>query len=796
VLAGVSLILYWGVGQHGFINLDDPEYITQNPHVLGGLTWENVRWAFSTGYAANWHPLTWLSHMLDVQWFGQNAGGHHLVSAFLHAANAALCFLALRGLTGALWRSAIVAALFAFHPLHVESVAWASERKDVLSAVFFFLTLRAYAAYVKGSMTTGAGPSGPKVVANSRGTLYYGLALGAFALGLMSKAMLVTVPCLLLLLDFWPLGRIELSNWKARLKPLVLEKIPFFVLSAASSIVTYMVQDQAKAVGSVESLSLEARVANAFLSTFKYLAKAIWPADLSPFYPHPYLHYPNGDPVITLAVVMAFGVVVAVSISILVRHKTQPYLVTGWFWFLGMLVPVIGLVQVGSQGMADRYTYLPLVGFFVCFVWGVADCAQDRALPWKLTATAGGAVIVACAGVAWKQVAYWRDDVSLFSHAVAVTGNNPQAHFNLATGLGKQGKYAEAITHLNKAVEIMPNYIEAQYDLGLAYMSEGKLDRAAQEYEKALHLRPGYLPARINLGTVLLGLGRPQEAFDNYAEAAKWQPGSPILAFNQGRALLALRRFDEASSHFGEAARSCPTDVDVHISFANALYEAGRTNEARQAFQETVQLDSALPQKMFAGGKALLAQDRLDLAQLQFELCQRLQPGNAVLDEQIGMLLAGQNKPNEALLWFERCLALRPDAQSHYNLGLASVMAGLWGRAATNYQAAIKLNPDWAIALNDLAWLQATAPDEHVRNGPEAVRLAERACALSQQKEARYLGTLDAAYAEAGRFDEAIAMVGKACALAQTNGQPELVQAADERLACYKRREAFRQKQN
>src|SRR5882724_3333973 len=480
LLAVSTFIVFVPVVSYQFVNFDDGDYVSSNLHVQGGLTWENVGWAFNGGHAANWHPLTWLSHMLDWEMFGPRAGGHHLVSVILHVLNSVLLFLLLRQVTGALWRSALVAALFALHPLHVESVAWISERKDVLSTFFFMLTIGAYAKYVEGrgevaekqkfgkqraeipeetriqrrqtSVATAEGGmsvSTPKqrnteaAKRSLQAPIFYLLSLFCFALGLLSKPMLVTVPFLLLLLDYWPLERgvelkfnaIQLRHWKS----LVNEKIPFFILAGVSSVVTFIVQRKAGSVWSVADLPLASRIENTAVAYCRYLGKLFWPAKLSVFYPHP-----GFWPV--LVVIFAAVLLVTISVLVLVLRRL-PYLAVGWFWFIGTLVPVIGLVQVGWQSIADRYTYIPYIGIFIILVWLSKKFIRRwsaRVIPLTI---AGSVVLIVLAMLTRQQVGYWRDSEALFSHSLVVTEHNFVAHHNLGLALVNQGRTDEAITH-------------------------------------------------------------------------------------------------------------------------------------------------------------------------------------------------------------------------------------------------------------------------------------------------------------------------------------------------------------
>lgn len=475
------LFVFWQVQDHDFVNYDDNLYVTQNRHVQAGLTGEGVIWAFTSMHASNWHPLTWLSHMLDCEIYGLDPKGHHVTNLLLHAANTALLFLVLRWMTGALWRPACVAALFALHPLHVESVAWVAERKDVLSTFFWILTMFAYTWYVKGS---------------SHGR--YLLVLLAFALGLMAKSMLVTLPFVLLLLDYWPLRRLSMSvsatnDNRIGLWNVIREKLPLLTLTAGSCLVTFLAQRIGPAVQSLSQISLQARISNALVSYVKYIGKMIWPSRLAIFYPHPL----NSLPVWQIA----GATLLLLCITILILQKTgrYPYLTVGWLWFLGTLVPVVGIVQVGGQAMADRYTYVPLIGLFICITWAISSLVAEWSHQKVVVSILVVVAFSALATRTWFQLRHWENSIALSKHALDVTANNYLAHNNLGVELVGQRKYEEAIDHYYEALRIQPGYAEAHNNLGVALAYSGRLQEAIEHIFTALRIRPEYADAHQNL---------------------------------------------------------------------------------------------------------------------------------------------------------------------------------------------------------------------------------------------------------------------------------------------------------
>jgi protein O-mannosyl-transferase len=523
LLASVTLALYWPAAHFDFINYDDPEYIVYNPPVQHGLTRAGLVWAFTTSHAGNWHPLAWISHMADCALFGLNPGGHHLTSLIFHTANVVLLFLLLWQWTGAMWRSALVAALFAWHPLHVESVAWVSERKDVLSAFFWLLTLAAYGRYAKGRKA------------------FYCLALFFFALALLSKPMVVTLPFVLLLLDYWPLQR--------RMTPgLFLEKIPFLAFAALDCAATLWAQRTAHSVVSLDILPVSSRIANALVSCVLYLWKMLWPVDLAlPYsYSHAWTFWPAAGAGLLLLLISAGAIL---------RARRQPWLVVGWLWFLGTLAPVIGLVQVGTQPMADRYSYLPLIGIFIMMAWAFpAACTRSSLLPATVVA---GALLFLLAG-AEVQLQFWRNSVALFSHTVAVTRNNILAEYNLAEALARQGDAAQAVVHYQKALAIQPNRVEAHYNsqtqahynLGLIFRANKQWAEAEAQFRACLRADPDLARAHSNLGVALAALGRGDDALEQFRAAARLEPergsGQAQLWAALDAAYAEAGRFDEA----------------------------------------------------------------------------------------------------------------------------------------------------------------------------------------------------------------------------------------------------------
>jgi tetratricopeptide (TPR) repeat protein len=553
LLAGITLAVYGQAANHDFVSYDDPLYVTQNSHVQAGLTWHGVFWAFTTGHASNWHPMTWLSHMLDVEIFGLNPGGHHLTNIVFHLANAGLLFFVLQRITGAFWRSATVSALFCLHPLHVESVAWVAERKDVLSTFFWLLTMVSYARFVE-----------------KRGPGRYALVIILFALGLMAKPMVVTLPFVLLLFDYWPLGRFDSPNLAGdslvkKTVSLVREKIPLFLMAGASCVVTFLVQQHGPAVQSLDQIPMGVRLTNALVAYATYGVKTIWPHGLAVHYPHPMGELPVWQ------IAGSALLLIVVSGLFAAARKNHPYLVVGWLWFLGTLVPVIGIVQVGGQAMADRYTYIPMVGLLIAVVWGFAAIREKWRAARKALPVMACLIIAAFAIGTWFQVRHWKNSAALFEHALRVTKDNQLAHNQLGQALHEAGRVDEAIKHFEAALRITPQYVNAHVNLGDAFKDQGKLDDAARAYGDALHFVPGHATAKNNLGVVLAMQGKMGEAIALFSQVLEADPENVRAHNNLGIVLAQQGKFEEATHHFREALRIDPRSESARKNLQRVL---------------------------------------------------------------------------------------------------------------------------------------------------------------------------------------------------------------------------------
>ncbi len=601
--------VYLRVVNHEFVGLDDATYVYQNEQVLSGVTPEGVLWALTATQASNWHPLTWLSHMLDVQLFGAEPGGHHLVNLLIHVTNTAFLALVLYRMTGAVWPSTAVAALFGLHPLHVESVAWVAERKDVLSTFFWILTLWLYARFVE-----------------SRGPGRYLLTLLAFALGLMAKPMLVTLPFVLLLLDYWPLER-PLSAWRR----LLLEKVPFLTLSMLSSALTILAQRGADAIITMESVPFGLRIGNALVSYVRYIAKRVWPQALAVYYPHP------GE-VSAAAAIGAALLLGGLTFAVLRAGRHHRYLPVGWLWFVGTLVPVIGLIQVGEQAMADRYTYIPLIGLFLLLAWGGRELAMRWRVPQRLLLAFFGVILVALAIQTLAQLGYWKNSEALFEHALAVTRDNSMAHTALAGGLLGQGRTEEAIAHYRSALEIDPEYARAQYNLGVALARLGQHEEALAHYAEAARLKPDRANYHVGQGRALYRLDRIDEAIAHYQAALRIDPDQADALNNLGLAHMRRGELDEAVRAYSEVIRIQPDYAEAHHNLGYASFLQGKFDQAVPRFQRALRLHLDDPDTHYLLAEALRELGQLEGAIAHYSEILRLDPAYAGARERLAEL--------------------------------------------------------------------------------------------------------------------------------------------------------------
>jgi len=553
-LAAITLAVFGQTWRYEFVNFDDDVYVYQNPEVSRGLTLKGAAEAFNYSHSDNWIPLTTLSHSLDCQLFGLDAGGHHVTNVLLHTASVILLFLVLRRMTGTLWRAAFVAAVFAIHPLRVESVAWVSERKDVLSGLFFMLALWAYQKNVECR------------VQNAESKKWKWAVLVFFVLGLMSKPMLVTLPFALLLLDYWPLKRseewrVESGEWKR----LVIEKWGLFGLALALCLVTVFAQGHHHAIASVQHFSMPARIENALVSYVTYIGQMFYPAGLAAYYPRSETGFP------ILEVIAAFLLLAVISLGVLLRRRTSPYLLVGWLWYLGMLAPVIGLVQVGDQARADRYTYLPQIGLYVMVAWGVAQLSEGWRHRRVVLGGASAIVIGALALCAHLQVSYWKDPESLWTHTLACTTNNYFAHNNLGTIYVKKGQVDKAMEQFQKTVELTPGDAHSRFNLGNIYLRKGELDRAIAQFRKAAELQPDDARTRSTLGKAYLHKGKVDEAVAQFQKTVELTPNDASAQYDLGDALVEKGKVAEAAAHYPKAFEIGPGFVETNVVIQNNL---------------------------------------------------------------------------------------------------------------------------------------------------------------------------------------------------------------------------------
>jgi protein O-mannosyl-transferase len=599
------IFVYAPVRQFELVSWDDPQYISENPHITSGLTLQEISWAFTTNHAGYWMPVIWLSYMVDIELHGRNPSGLHVTNLLFHIANSFLLFAFIFHVTGALNRSAFVAALFALHPLHVESVAWVTERKDVLSTFFWILSAWAYIAWIQR-------PNRRK----------YAWIMLLFALGLMSKPMLVTLPVSFLLLDIWPLHRVPAnlgSMERVAWLRLIREKLPLFAVAMVFSVITFVAQRQSGAVSDLNALPFSGRVANALVSYVGYLGKMFWPSRLAAFYP---LH---SIPV--WQVVGAIAILALITMFVISEVRRRPYLLVGWLWYLFTLLPVIGFVQAGRQAMADRFTYVPSIGIFILVAWGIPDLVaqwKGRRIPLAVPAMV---ILGLCAITANAQVEHWRNSTSLWTHVLAVTDNNSVAHNNLARVLFEQGKFDEAVVHYTMALQLSPDNADAHNNMANALLQHGRVDEAISHYVEALRIQPNHAEAHNNLANALVRQGRTSEALGHYSEAIRIDPDYAEARNGEGALLARLSRTSEAMIQYSEALRLDPNSAEAHNNMGAMLLNQGRADEAIVQFMEAVRLAPSKADFHYNLGVVQQKKGQLSDARLQYNTALQLDPG-------------------------------------------------------------------------------------------------------------------------------------------------------------------------
>jgi protein O-mannosyl-transferase len=749
-LALATLGVYWQVHHFDFVNYDDPDYVTENPVVKNGLTLNGIGWAFTHVYASNWHPLTWISHMLDCQLFNLNPAGPHLVNVFFHTANAILLFLLLSRITRAQWRSAIVAAIFALHPLHVESVAWISERKDVLSTFFGLLSLTSYVGYVE-----------EKNAGNPRARIKFWSAVVLFALGLLAKPMLVTLPFLMLLLDFWPLQRVENLGLRTFISrpylKLALEKWPCFVLIIGSCAATLIAQKLATVP--VKGFPLGWRFVNVVDAYFWYLEKTFWPAKLAVFYP-----LEQTQPLVPF--IIAATVVTLVTVVAIASIRRWPFFIVGWLWFLGTLVPVIGIVQVGSQAMADRYSYVPMVGILIAVVWWAhAVLTKSPAAPVNslrqipLIAFPALVVLVLLATATTLQIRYWKNSVALFSRDLSVTSANDVAAGNLGVAFYDLGRNEDALKLYRLAVELNPYEPNMHRNIGMVLQRMGKPNEALAEFQKGVNMDPKNADLQHSLAEALAAQGQDAAALAHFSQAVSGPSGNALYHNDLAVALVAAGKRTEALEQYEQAVLLAPTNATFQNNLATALLRAGDGKAAMNHYRAAIRLD----------------------------------PNFAEPYSNLGALLYMGHEYGEAALQYSEAIRLSPtNSGIRFNAGLAYLKAHRGEEAKVQLNEAARLRPDWAEPLNAEAWALATSSDAQMRNGAEAVKLAEKAAELTAHEQPMILNTLAAAYAEAGRFDDALTTANRALELSKQPRPTSLTAKIERAISLYQSHTPFR----
>ena len=671
-LAVITFAVFWQVHNFDFTNYDDDLYVYENTHISSGLTLSNIGWVFTNEHVGNWHPLTGLSHMLDCQFFGLKSSWHHLVNLLFHIANTLLLLTVLKRMTGELWQSTFVAALFAIHPLHVESVAWISERKDVLSTLFWILTIGAYFRY-----------------AEKRSAGWYTLAIVLFAMGLMAKPMLVTLPFVLLLIDYWPLNRLDINN-RNQIYRCVCEKIPFFILSAVSSVITFVVQKNTGAVSKIEALPLIMRTANAAISYGKYIGKMFWPANLAAFYPY------QEDKLQTWQVFAVAVLLIIITICVVRLAARHRYLPVGWFWFMGTLVPVIGIVQAGSQALADRYTYVPLIGLFIVVAWGLPELFKNWRYQKIVLTLLALVTLLALSVCTWLQTGYWNNTMSLFEHALRVTNGNYMAHNQLGNAYFAADEIDHAISAYNKAIEINPKDPWSYYNRGNIYISKGQYDLAIFDYNKAIEINPSDSDSYRERGAAYYSKGEIDHAISDYNKAIEINPKFAEAYHCRGNAYYRANVIDPALADYNKAIELDQDNAEAYYNRGTVYLQAiGQFDLAIDDYNKAIEINPTYVDAYSNRGIAYYSKREYDRAISDYNKAIEINPRYADAYNNRGNAYAhGKKQFDVAISDYNKALEIKPElVEAYWGKARACEIAGRKTEAIEAYKAFIQYAP-------------------------------------------------------------------------------------------------------
>jgi len=686
-----TVAVYGQVKDYEYINFDDPDYVTENILVQSGLTKNNIIRAFhfsQLGDSLYYHPLTMLSHMIDCHFFGLSPGAHHLVNVLFHLLNTALLFFILKLMTGQRWQSAFVAALFALHPFNVDTVAWISERKNLLSTSFWLLTLLAYTFYVK-----------------KKSMYRYAIVFISMLLGLLAKPILVTIPCVLLLMDLWPLGRIRLQSSDSLIRSnyhLLIEKIPLFLLSALWVHISTISNQRLDFMISTETSPMNLRIENALISYVKYLEKMIWPFDLAVFYPYPSKMFPVWQ------IVGAAVFLISISFLIFRKWKTLPWLTVGWLWYIGTLFPTIGIMQNGLwPAIADRWMYIPLIGVFIIIAWGVPELFRNWVLKQQILTILTVAIIPVLMLQTWNQCGYWAHSVSLFKHALNVTTDNYIAHINLGSILAeKENSPEKYIKHFNEASRIFPKRSGPYYNLGIIMANQKKISEAIKYFQKSLKLRPDYTAAHFALGNIMAEQGKLPEAIEYYLKALKYFPDFGEVHTNLGNILKRQGKLDESITHYEKAIKIKPKNELAHFNLGNVLTKQYKISEAIPHYLQAIRIKPDFAEAHNSLGNCLENTFKLKEAIGHYREALRIKPEFPDAQNNLGAALLKEGKTSDAVKHISKALQLDPDfASAHNNMGLALAAQGDFDKAKEHYDNALKIDPSFIEAYNNLGIL-------------------------------------------------------------------------------------------